>query len=128
MSHFVAIFKQEETTRRKQEEALPGELVEVPQEYKGLVIGKGRDTLRNISTQTGANVILKGGEVYIASGTEEQREQARVHIKIIIVSRSLILVDSFISDIIMNKLPNSIFELNEIENIVSLETGVLKLK
>ena len=61
--------------------------MEIPSEYKGLVMGKGGDTLRNISTQTGAKVIRKGGEVYIVSGTEEQREQARVHIKIIMVSR-----------------------------------------
>ena len=64
----------------------PCELVEVPSEYKGLVIGKGGDNLRNISTQTGAKVIRKQGDVYIVSGTEEQRQQAKVHIKIIIVS------------------------------------------
>ena len=49
-------------------------------------MGKGGDNLRNISTQTGAKVVRKQGEVYIASGTEEQRQQAKVLIKIIIVS------------------------------------------
>lgn len=70
----------------------PCELVEVPSEYKGLVIGKGGDNLRNISTQTGAKVIRKQGDVYIVSGTEEQRQQAKVHIKIIIVSGSVLFL------------------------------------
>lgn len=70
----------------------PCELVEVPSEYKGLVIGKGGDNLRNISTQTGAKVIRKQGDVYIVGGTEEQRQQAKVHIKIIIVSGSVLFL------------------------------------
>ena len=49
-------------------------------------MGKGGDNLRNISTQTGAKVVRKQGEVYIASGTEKQRQQAKVVIKVIIVS------------------------------------------
>ena len=69
--------------------ASPGELVEVPDKYKGLVIGKGGDNLRHISTLTGAKVILKAGEVYVTGGTREQREQAKVHIKVKIVSRSM---------------------------------------
>ena len=68
--------------------ASPGELVEVPDEYKGLVIGKGGDNLGRISTLTGVKVIRKGGEVYVTGGTREQREQAKVHIKVKIVSRS----------------------------------------
>ena len=67
----------------------PGELVEVPDKYKGLVMGKGGDNLREISTLTGARVIRKAGEVYVTGGTREQREQAKVHIKIKIVSRSI---------------------------------------
>ena len=69
--------------------ASPGELVEVPDEYKGLVIGKGGDNLRHISTLTGVKVIRKAGEVYVTGGTREQREQAKVHIKVKIVSRSI---------------------------------------
>ena len=49
-------------------------------------MGKGSDNLRKISTQTAAKVVRKQGEVYIARGTEEQRQQAKVLIKIIIVS------------------------------------------
>ena len=74
------------------EGAPPGELVEVPDEYKGLVIGKGGDNLRYISTLTGARVIRKDGEVYVTSGTREQREQAKAHIKSQIVSVLGILV------------------------------------
>ena len=83
---------QQEIHRRKQEGSAPGELVEIPTKYKGLVMGKGGDNLRNISTQTGAKVIRKEGEVFIVSGTEEQRQQARVNIKIIIVSKSISLL------------------------------------
>ena len=68
------------------EEALPGELVEVPAGYKGIVFGKWGETLKKISAQTGATVIRKQGEVYIVGGTDEQRQQAKVQIKIIIVS------------------------------------------
>ena len=52
-------------------------------------MGKGGDNLRDISTQTGAKVIRKDGEVYIASGTEQQRQQAKLYIGTIIVSLSL---------------------------------------
>ncbi|XP_020623172.1 uncharacterized protein LOC110060719 isoform X2 [Orbicella faveolata] len=58
----------------------PGELVEIPTEYKGLVIGTGGDNLRNISTKTGAKVIRKNGEVYIVSGNKQQRQQVKLHI------------------------------------------------
>ena len=68
------------------EGAPPGELVEVPDKHKGLVIGKGGDNLSDISTVTGAKVIRKGGEIYIVSGTKEKRQRAKVHIRIIIVS------------------------------------------
>ena len=78
---------QEEICQRMREGAPPGELVEIPDKYKGLVMGKGGDNLREISTLTGAKVIRKGGEVYVTGGTWEQREQAKVHIKIKIVSR-----------------------------------------
>ena len=78
-----------EIRQRMRDGAPPGELVEVPDKYKGLVIGKGGDNLREIVTLTGARVIHKGGEVYITDGTEEQKEQAKVHIKSKIVSRSI---------------------------------------
>lgn len=67
----------------------------VPAEYKGLVIGRGGDKLREISTQTGAKVILKvadgevSAEVYIVSGTEEQRQLAKLKIGLIIVGRAV---------------------------------------
>lgn len=52
-------------------------------------MGKGGDNLRDISTQTGAKVTRKDGEVYIASGTEKQRQQAKLYISTIIVSSFL---------------------------------------
>lgn len=79
--------RQEKIKKRIQEQSLAGELVEIPEGYKGLVIGKEGSNLRRISNQTGAKVIRKSDrEVYIVSGTEEQRQKAKVHIKITIVS------------------------------------------
>ena len=70
-----------------EEGAPPGELVDVPSKYKGLVMGTGGDNLRKISTQTGAKVTRKDGEVYIVSGTEDQRQQAKMNINMMIVSK-----------------------------------------
>lgn len=63
----------------------------IPAQYKGLVIGKGGDKLREISTQSGAKVICKPpeGEVYIVSGTEQQRKVAKVKIGLIIVGTTM---------------------------------------
>ena len=49
-------------------------------------MGRGGDNLSFISTKTGAKLIRKEGEVYIVSGTDEQKEQARLHIKLALVS------------------------------------------
>ena len=70
-----------------QEEVKRGiwELVEIPDEYKGIIIGKGGANLREISEQTGAEVSRRRGEVYITNGTEHQREQAKVNIGIKLV-------------------------------------------
>ena len=50
------------------------------------MIGKRGENLRQISSQTGADLILKDGNVYLASGTEEQRQHAKQHIREIVVS------------------------------------------
>ncbi|XP_068751300.1 uncharacterized protein [Montipora capricornis] len=57
------------------------ELVEVPDKFKGLVIGKNGDNLRHISTITGARVTTCEREIYVVSGTDEQRERAKVQIR-----------------------------------------------
>ena len=49
-------------------------------------MGKGGDNLSFISTKRGAKLIHKDDEAYIVSGTDEQKEQARLHIKVAIVS------------------------------------------
>lgn len=59
--------------------------MEIPDEYKGLIIGKGGANLREISEQTGAEVSRRRREVYITNGTEHQREQAKVNIGIKLV-------------------------------------------
>ena len=61
--------------------------MEVPKEYKGLVIGKWGKNLVDISNSTGAEVIRRNGEVFITEGKEEEREQARMQIKVKIVSK-----------------------------------------
>ncbi|XP_073231303.1 uncharacterized protein [Porites lutea] len=55
------------------------ELVKIPGEYKGLVMGTDGAKLREISAQTGAKVIhsYKDGEVYIKLGNHDQRKNAR---------------------------------------------------
>ena len=88
LNNFNFSLQQEIQSKRNRAPSL-GELVEIPQKYKGLVMGTGGDNLRDISTQTGAKVIRKDGEVYIASGTEQQRQQAKLYIGTIIVSLSL---------------------------------------
>ena len=60
--------------------------MDIPSDFKGLIMGKGGDNLSFISTKTGAKLIRKDGEVYIVSGTDEQKEQARLHIKVATVS------------------------------------------
>ena len=41
----------------------------------------------DISSNTGAKVIRRNGEVFIIEGTEEAREKARIEIKVKIVSK-----------------------------------------
>ena len=63
--------------------------MDIPAGYKGLIIGKGGANLREISNETGAEVTRKrGGEVHIIRGTEQQREQAKVIIRIKVVGIS----------------------------------------
>ena len=66
--------------------------MDIEDEYKSFVIGKQRAKLKEISTKTGAKVILKDGEVHIILGNEEQRKQARVHIGAIVVGIFFLLV------------------------------------
>ena len=65
------------------------ELVKVENQFKGLVIGKTAAKLRHISAQSGARVILdrEDLEIYIISGTEEEREYAKVLIGELVVSK-----------------------------------------
>ena len=61
------------------------ELVDIPEDSKGRVIGKGGETLNEISTRTGAHLYRKRGNVFM-SGSEEARQKARLEIKFIVVS------------------------------------------
>lgn len=73
----------------KAEEVSSGELVEIPEQYKGLVFGKKGRNLKDISTRTGAKLVGKDNGVFIVRGTAEQRVQAKVQIKEKIVSKSV---------------------------------------
>ena len=62
--------------------------MKVPGEFKGVVIGKDGANLRQISTKTGAEVTRIEGNICIVSGTDKQREAAKVQIKRMVVSTS----------------------------------------
>ena len=64
------------------------ELIKVEDQFKGLVIGKKTAKLQHISAQSGAKVILDRGEIYIISGTGEEREYAKVLIGDTVVGKS----------------------------------------
>ena len=77
-------FVQDSAKRRRRE------LIKVEDDFKGIVNGKEADKLRHISAQSGARVILdpEDLEIYIISGTEEEREYAKVLIGEIVVGKS----------------------------------------
>ena len=85
----MSSFIQKKIQERMRGGAPPRDLVEVPDKYKGLVIGKGGDNLRHISTLTGAKLTSWDNELYIVSGTEEQRQRAKIEVKMKVVTRSL---------------------------------------
>ena len=60
-------------------------MVDIPDGFKGLVIGKGGENLNKISTRTGAHVFRKGWDVFM-SGSEEAKEKVKVEIKFTVVS------------------------------------------
>ena len=70
-----------------QEEIKTWEPAEIPEQWKGLIIGKGGANLREIYKQTGAELTRTNGEVFIISGTEEQRKHAKVIIALKVVGR-----------------------------------------
>ena len=53
------------------------------------MIGRGGENLRHISSQTGADLIRKDGNVYLASGTKQQRQHAKKCIIEMVVSHLL---------------------------------------
>ena len=77
-------FVQDGAKRRRRE------LIKVEDKFKGSVKGKEAAKLRHISAQSGAKVILdrQDQEIYIISGTEEEREYAKVLIGEIVVGKS----------------------------------------
>ena len=65
------------------------ERLEIEDKYKGLVLGKGRSRLNEISARTGAKVICKDGDVCIIQGNVEQRTHAKVWIAKVVVGACL---------------------------------------
>jgi len=59
----------------------PGQLVEIPSEFKRHVTGKGGDNLRNISTLTGAQVFPRGNKRYELRGSEIGVKHAELLLK-----------------------------------------------
>lgn len=79
-------FVQDSAKRRRRE------LIKVEEKFKGSVKGKEAAKLRHISAQSGARVILdrEDLEIYIISGTEEEREYAKVLIGEKVVGKSFL--------------------------------------
>ena len=77
-------FVQDSAKRRRRE------LIKVEDKFKGSVKGKEAARLRHISAQSGAKVVFdrEDQEIYIISGTEEEREFAKVLIGEIVVGKS----------------------------------------
>lgn len=78
-----------EEVKGRKTEGSPGELVKIPDKYKGIVFGVGGDTLKEISTQTGARMIRIQGECYITSGTKSQRDMTKLRIWSIVAGARL---------------------------------------
>ena len=72
----------------KEDEEDTPELVFIPDGFHGLVIGRGGQSLNQISIQTGATLFRQWGKVYI-SGPQEARKKAKLQIKRILVSDSV---------------------------------------
>lgn len=78
-----------EEVKGRKTEGSPGELVKIPDKYKGIVFGVGGDTLKEISTQTGARMIRIQGECYITSGTKSERDMTKLRIWSIVAGARL---------------------------------------
>ena len=89
--HVTCLLQRELPPIQKDVQSTIWERLEIEDKYKGLVLGKGRSKLREISAKTGAKVICKGarGDVYIILGNEEQRTRAKVQIGNVVVGTYL---------------------------------------
>ena len=64
----------------------PMKIIEIPVEVKGLVFGKGKKNLKQISTSTGARVFCYKENVGI-NGTEEAIRKATLEVKRLVVRK-----------------------------------------
>ena len=78
---FAPIFSKAEGEMRTRKKRYPGQLVEIPSEFKRNVAGKGGDNLRNISTLTGAQVLRRGNNLYELRGSEKEVKNAELLLK-----------------------------------------------
>ena len=86
---FAPIFSKAEGEMRTRKKRYPGQLVEIPSEFKRKVAGKGGDNLRNISTLTGAQVLPRGKKHYELRGSEKGVKQAELLLKRKVVCKSV---------------------------------------
>ena len=68
----------------KEETPEPPEPVVIPDGFQGLVIGRGGETLKKISSQTGAYLFRERRNVYM-NGPLEARQKAKLQIKYMVV-------------------------------------------
>ena len=60
-------------------------MLDIPEDFKGLVIGIRGENLNRISTRTGARLYRKGRDVFMR-GSKEAKEKVQLEIKFIVVS------------------------------------------
>ena len=66
--------------------ASPGQLVNIPSQFKKAVSGPGGDNLRNVSTVTGAEVSALGGHQLYITGEKKRVQHAEYLLKNRVVS------------------------------------------
>ena len=85
-SHFLCIQElKNSTTNGRRDRA---EMLDIPEDFKGLVIGPNRQTLGEISTRTGAHLFVRDRNVYV-SGSAEAKEKARYEVQFMLVGVSV---------------------------------------
>ena len=83
--HFSFPFPQNKLKEDKEKTSESRELVSIPEGFHGFVIGRRGNTLKEISSRTGAHLFVEERNVYL-SGSQEARKMAKLEIGLLVVS------------------------------------------